>query len=246
MKKVKHWLILLYAVLFTMDGLAKIIQQETPINPKQIKKIHLIFKTHLDIGFTNSGDSVIKTYMNNFIPNTLNLTESLRQSKTNERYRWTTGSWLISEFLNSQDSGMKKRMENAIKNGDITWHALPFSTQTELSDSSLYDLGIQISKNLDKRFGKKTISAKMTDVPGHTRSLIPILAKNGIRFLHIGVNPASTAPDIPALFKWCAPDGSSIIVMYQQEYGDQFVLPGTDVMVDIRFTNDNLGPHSRQ
>lgn len=86
----------------------------------------------------------------------------------------------------------------------------------------------------------------MTDVPGHTRSLIPILAKNGIRFLHIGVNPASTAPDIPALFKWCAPDGSNIIVMYQQEYGDQFVLPGTDVMVDIRFTNDNLGPHSYQ
>lgn len=246
MKKVKHLLTLLWAILFTMNGSAKIIQQNGPINPIQIKKIHLIFKTHLDIGFTNSGDSVIKTYMNNFIPNTLILTESLRQSKTNERYRWTTGSWLISEFLNSQDSAMKKRMENAIKNGDIAWHALPFSTQTELLDSSLYDLGIQISQNLDKQFGKKTISAKMTDVPGHTRSLIPILAKNGIRFLHIGVNPASTAPDIPALFKWCAPDGSNIIVMYQQEYGDQFVLPGTDVMVDIRFTNDNLGPHSYQ
>lgn len=246
MKKVKHLLTLLWAILFTMNGSAKIIQQNRPINPIQIKKIHLIFKTHLDIGFTNSGDSVIKTYMNNFIPNTLILTESLRQSKTNERYRWTTGSWLISEFLNSQDSAMKKRMENAIKNGDIAWHALPFSTQTELLDSSLYDLGIQISQNLDKQFGKKTISAKMTDVPGHTRSLIPILAKNGIRFLHIGVNPASTAPDIPALFKWCAPDGSNIIVMYQQEYGDQFVLPGTDVMVDIRFTNDNLGPHSYQ
>lgn len=107
MKKVKHLLTLLWAILFTMNGSAKIIQQNRPINPIQIKKIHLIFKTHLDIGFTNSGDSVIKTYMNNFIPNTLILTESLRQSKTNERYRWTTGSWLISEFLNSQDSAMK-------------------------------------------------------------------------------------------------------------------------------------------
>lgn len=246
MRKVKHWLLLLWAVLFTMNGSAKIIQQGEPVNPERIKKVHLIFKTHLDIGFTNSGDSVIKTYMNEFIPNTLTLTESLRQSKANERYRWTTGSWLISEYLNSQDPAMVSRMESAIKNGDITWHALPFSTHTELADPSLYELGIQISKDLDKRFGKKTISAKMTDVPGHTRSLVPILAKNGIRFLHIGVNPASTAPDVPTLFKWCAPDGSSVIVMYQQEYGDQFVLPGTDIMVDIRFTNDNLGPHSRQ
>lgn len=243
-EKLKYWIFLLCVVSFSMNGTAKIISQNESINSKLIKKIHLIFKTHLDIGFTNFGDSVVATYMNDFIPGTLALTESLRQGESNERYRWTTGSWLISEFLKLPNPAMVSRMENAIKNGDITWHALPFSTHTELADSSLYELGIQISKDLDKRFGKTTISAKMTDVPGHTRSLVPILARNGIRFLHIGVNSASTAPDIPALFRWCAPDGSSVIVMYQQGYGDQIVLPGTDIMVDIRFTNDNHGPHS--
>lgn len=242
--KLKYWILLLCAVSFSITGTAKIISQNESVNPKLIKKIHLIFKTHLDIGFTNFGDSVVATYMNDFIPGTLALTESLRQSKSSEGYRWTTGSWLISEFLKLPNPKMVSRMENAIKNGDITWHALPFSTHTELADPSLYELGIQISKELDKRFGKTTISAKMTDVPGHTRSLVPILARNGIRFLHIGVNSASTTPDVPALFRWCAPDGSSVIVMYQQGYGDQIVLPGTDVMVDIRFTNDNHGPHS--
>lgn len=242
--KLKYLIFLLWTALFAVNGSAKIILQNESINPKLIKKIHLIFKTHLDIGFTNFGDSVVETYMNDFIPGTLALTESLRQSKAGERYRWTTGSWLISEFLKLPNPAMVSRMENAIKNGDITWHALPFSTHTELADSSLYELGIRISKELDRRFGKTTISAKMTDVPGHTRSLVPILAKNGIRFLHIGVNSASTAPDVPALFRWCAPDGSSVIVMYQQGYGNQIVLPGTDIMVDIRFTNDNHGPHS--
>ena len=211
--KLKYLIFLLWTALFAVNGSAKIILQNESINPKLIKKIHLIFKTHLDIGFTNFGDSVVETYMNDFIPGTLALTESLRQSKAGERYRWTTGSWLISEFLKLPNPAMVSRMENAIKNGDITWHALPFSTHTELADSSLYELGIRISKELDRRFGKTTISAKMTDVPGHTRSLVPILAKNGIRFLHIGVNSASTAPDVPALFRWCAPDGSSVIVM---------------------------------
>jgi hypothetical protein len=242
--RVRYLFFLMIGILLGAEISAKPILKSDSVNPGSIKKIHLIFKTHLDVGFTNFGDSVIKTYMDDFIPRTLSLTESLRQGGASERYLWTTGSWLIYEFLKQSDTVMVKRMEKAIKNGDITWHALPFSTHTELADPSLYELGIQISKQLDKRFGKNTISAKMTDVPGHTRSIVPILARNGIKFLHIGVNSASTAPDVPPLFRWQAPDGTSVIVMYQQGYGNQIVLPGTDVMVDIRFTNDNHGPHS--
>lgn len=241
MKKIFVLLIGLFLEVYAYAG---IIQPNETVDPSLIKKIHLIFKTHLDVGFTNSGDSVVKIYMEDFIPRTLDLTESLRKSGAKERYVWTTGSWLISEFLKRSDPVMVRRMEDAIKNGDITWHALPFSTHTELVDSSLYDLGFWISKQLDKRFGRNTIAAKMTDVPGHTRSLVPILSKNGIKFFHIGVNSASTTPDVPPLFRWCAPDGSSVVVMYQQGYGNQIVLPGTDVMVDIRFTNDNHGPHT--
>ncbi len=37
----------------------------------------------------------------------------------------------------------------------------------------------------------------MTDVPGHTRSIIAPLARAGIRFLHVGVNPACTVPGVP-------------------------------------------------
>lgn len=242
--KIRYVLFLLIGVLCGVKVSAKIIENSHSVDPKSIKKVHLIFKTHLDIGFTNFGDSVIKTYMDDFIPGTLSLTESLQKNGANERYLWTTGSWLISEFLKHSDPVVVSRMENAIKKGDITWHAIPFSTHTELADPSLFELGLQISKQLDKRFGKHTISAKITDVPGHTRSLVPILAKNGIKFLHIGVNSASTTPDVPSLFRWRAPDGTSVIVMYQQGYGSQLVLPGTNVVVDIRFTNDNHGPHS--
>lgn len=213
--RVRYLFFLMIGILLGAEVSAKPILKSDSVNPGSIKKIHLIFKTHLDVGFTNFGDSVIKTYMDDFIPRTLSLTESLRQGGTSDRYLWTTGSWLIYEFLKQSDPVMVKRMEKAIKSGDITWHALPFSTHTELADPSLYELGIQISKQLDKRFGKNTISAKMTDVPGHTRSIVPILARNGIKFLHIGVNSASTAPDVPPLFRWQAPDGTSVIVMYQ-------------------------------
>ena len=207
-----------------------------------IKKVHLVFKTHLDVGFTNLAAKVIKIYMEEFIPGALSLAENLRNTNNN-RYVWTTGSWLIYQFLEKSDPAMRKRMEKAIKSGDIVWHGLPFTMHSELVDPSLYDLGIQLSVILDKRFGKKTIAAKMTDVPGHSRGVVPLLAKNGIELLHIGVNPASMPPDVPPLCIWRAPDGTEVVLMYQKEYGSQMVIPGTQTVVAICFTNDNHGPH---
>ena len=59
---------------------------------------------------------------------------------------------------------------------------------------------IRLSQSLDRRYGRTTTGAKMTDVPGHSRGLIGPLAENGVKFLDIGVNSASTPPAVPSLF----------------------------------------------
>ena len=69
----------------------------------------------------------------------------------------------------------------------------------------LFRAGLSYSQELDRRFGKTTIAAKMTDVPGHTLGMVPLLAEAGIRFLHLGVNTASPPPDVPDIFRWRAP-----------------------------------------
>lgn len=209
-----------------------------------IEKVHVIFKTHLDVGFTNLADKVFDTYVHDFIPKAISLSEEMRKTTETEQYVWTTGSFLIYHFLEKADPVMRKRMEKAIQNGDIAWHGLPFTLHSELADSTLFELGIQLSVNLDKRFGKKTTGAKMTDVPGHSRGIVPLLAKNNISFLHIGKNPASTSPDVPPLFRWQAPDGSEIVVMNQTDYGSTMVIPGTKTAVNISFTGDNHGPQN--
>jgi len=211
---------------------------------EDVEKVYLIFKTHLDIGFTNLAGKVIQTYMNDFIPRSLELAEATRQKDPSHRFVWTTGSWLIHYILERSNPDIRKRMEKAIQNGDITWHGLPFTTHSELADPSLFELGIQLSVNLDKRFGKKTTGAKMTDVPGHSRGIVPIMAKHNISFLHIGINPASTPPNVPPLFRWQAPDGSEINIMYQKDYGSTMVIPGTKTAVNISFTGDNHGPQN--
>jgi hypothetical protein len=140
-------------------------------------------------------------YFAEFFPRAIDLAHQLRQS-SDYRYVWTTGSWLLYEYLEQASSAERSRMEKAISAGDIAWHALPFTWQTELLDESMISGAISISESLDRRFGRTTTGAKMTDVPGHTRGLISPLAAHGIKFLDIGVNDASTPAGVPSLFLW--------------------------------------------
>lgn len=203
----------------------------------------VVFKTHLDVGFTDLADRVVKRYFTDYIPKAIALADRLHGSDGPERFVWTTGSWLIYEYLEQASTAERKRMERAIEVGNIAWHALPFTTHTELMDPSLFRFGLGLSRELDRRFGKRTIAAKMTDVPGHTRSMVPYLAEAGVRFLHIGVNPACPAPDVPPTFVWQGPDGSDVMVMYGDgTYGGTHAIPGADAQLVFAHSGDNAGP----
>ncbi len=209
-----------------------------------VKKVHVIFKTHLDIGFTDLAANVVDKYMNTFIPQALSLSERMASDDGRSKFIWTVGSWLIEEYLLNAPEEQRIQMEHAISKGVIAWHGLPFTTHTELMDKSLFEYGLSISKKLDQRFGKNTIAAKMTDVPGHTIGMIPILASHGIRYLHIGVNPASKAPCVPQAFVWKANDGSELIVNYAGDYGEVLEVEGLEDVLYFAHTGDNNGPSS--
>jgi Domain of unknown function (DUF5054) len=208
-----------------------------------IRTVHLIFKTHLDLGFTELAEEVTTRFLSHYIPAAYTLSKELREAGGPERFVWTTGSWLIVKALERADADERARLEEAIAQGDIVWHGLPFTTHSELADASLFAHGIALARALDRRFGRETIAAKMTDVPGHTRGIVPVLAAAGIEFLHIGVNPAATSPDVPPVFVWRDVDGAEIIVMYHKgSYGDAMTVPGMDAAIQFAVTDDNLGP----
>jgi len=211
----------------------------------QPEVVHLVFKTHLDIGFTDFARNVVARYFDDFIPHALAVTEELRQDGGDVSFRWTTGAWLIYEYLEQATPAQRAQLERAIRAGDIIWHGLPFTMHSELIDADLFAFGLSLSQQLDQRFGRRTIAAKMTDVPGHTRAIIPLLAAAGIQFLHIGVNASSTPPDVPPVFVWRDPRGAEVIVMYQRGgYGDLVEVAGMRDALAFAHTNDNHGPQT--
>lgn len=239
MKKI---LILLLASLAGSLGLGAAPQQASD---PQVEKVLVIFKTHLDIGFTDLSSKVEQRYIDYYIPKAIEVAHRLREEGGDERYVWTTGAWLVDAYLRQATPEAAAELEEAIRRGDIVWNGVPYTVESESMNRALFEGILRLSQRLDARFGKHTSAAKMTDVPGHTRSIVPLLSEAGIGFLHVGTNPAVSVPDVPPVCRWRDPaSGREIILMYQGSYGDTMLLPDGRTAVSINLTGDNHGPHS--
>ena len=212
--------------------------------PQHHKTVHVIFKTHLDIGYTDLARNVELKFFNEFLPAAIKLARMFREQGSANRFVWTTGSWLICEYLEQASKTDRRIFEKAIADSDINWHAMPFTVHSELMDRSLFEFGLNLSAELDRRFGHKTIAAKMSDIPGHTCAIIPALAKFGIKFLHIGTNGVSRHPVVPRLFVW-KHGRHEILTAYDFGfYGGTLAVKGIEDILVFAHTLDNRPPQT--
>lgn len=227
--------------LLLQRGLPALANQAEPV--PEVKRALVMFKCHFDAGFIDTQTAVVHKYFSEYFPRAIDIaTEQNASGK--KRYVWTTGSWLLFEYLEQAAPADRARMEKAIEAGHIAWHALPFTWQSELLNPSMMEGSLALSRSLDQRFGRTTTGAKMTDVPGHTRGLIRPLADHGVTFLEIGVNGGSTPAQLPPIFLWKDTRGSSLAVMYHHEYGGIVHVPGSDLALVTCVADDNAGPHT--
>jgi hypothetical protein len=227
--------------LLLHGGRCSFAQDRQTQNPK-IRRVLVMFKCHFDAGFIDTQHNVVQKYFTRYFPQAIEIARAANAGGR-RRYVWTTGSWLVYEYLDRAQPAERRVMEDAIRRGDIAWHALPFSWQTEMLTPSLIEGSLALSKSLDGRFGTVTTGAKMTDVPGHTRGIVPPLAKHGVTFLEIGVNGGSTPAELPPIFLWKDPSGASLPMMYHHEYGGVACVPGSDLALVTCVRGDNSGPH---
>ncbi|KAL3138964.1 hypothetical protein ABBQ32_005773 [Trebouxia sp. C0010 RCD-2024] len=237
------------------------------------EKVHVVFSNHLDLGFDGinpvpgTDDNVINKYFTEFFPQAINTSRHLLERGGPERLQWMTQSWLVSIYLdcpigmNLQCPSQEEveAFEAAVHRGDIYWHALPFNGQLEFFDVSLLEFAVQLTHELDIKFGlppKRTMSQR--DVPGFTRAALPILYSQGVRAVTVGVNGGSAPPAVPhnEPFLWRDIQSQTELLAMWHPGGysgvpvdgkDECVsLPGFDHHLCMAWRQDNAGPQSAQ
>lgn len=213
-----------------------------------VKKIILVFKTHFDIGFTDLPSKVIDKYSSTMLDEVITTCKATRHMDK-LKYVWTMPSWPLKVIIDRCNAGQKRDLDSLIENGQIVWHALPFTSHTDFCTAAEYIEGLRFASELSKKYKKPfPVSAKMTDVPGHGIMLPEILGGAGIKFLHLGCNAFANPPKVPFLFNWQAPSGDSVLTMYSKGGYGTSLFPPDDweypVWMALMHTNDNCGPQS--
>lgn len=87
------------------------------------------------------------------------------------------------------------------------------------------------------------------DVPGTTRAALPTLVANGIIGISVGVNGASTPPNVPPAFVWHdEASGAEVLALWHPfGYGgtgiaDAVIVPGLSHALVFEWNGDNAGP----
>lgn len=226
-----------------------VVAADDPARPtSRIEQVIVVFKTHFDIGYTDLARNVVNRYRTSMIDKALEVCDATRPLPPEHRFVWTLPGWPMTQILwPRQTPDRRERIEQAIRDGRLVWHALPGSLHTESLDLEDIVRGLRFSSDLSQAYGMPLPrDAKMTDVPSHVWALPTILKHAGVDFFHIGCNSASASPEVPLLFWWEGPDGSRLLTMYEASgYGSQLQAPKDwpyKTWLALIHTGDNHGP----
>ncbi len=215
----------------------------------QVREIIVVFKTHYDIGYTDLVTNILTRYRTQFADKALAVIDQSRSLPPEQQFTWTVPGWPLKEMLwPGQTPERREKLLQAVKEGRLAVHAMPFSIETETLDLEDLVEGMSYSANLTRDLGLPLPrAAKMTDVPEHTWVLPTLLKHAGVNFLHVGCNGGSKPMQVPPLFWWEGPDGSRLLTAYSPEYGTD-LLPPKDwpyhTWLAVIMTSDNQGPPS--
>ena len=127
-----------------LPGLGLAAQEMNP--DETVKRVLVMFKCHFDAGFIDTQYNVVhQRTSNQYFPQAIEVARAANAAGK-RRYVWTTGSWLLFEYLEQASAADRKTMEEAIGRGDIAWHALPFTWQTEMLSPSMIEGSVALAR----------------------------------------------------------------------------------------------------
>ena len=230
-------------------------------NDTLITKVHVITSCHLDVGFTDSSAGVINKSLSEGLPRAIQAAQELRNNTAlpdGWGLKFMAQSYYLSFYLDCPPNmgfacptpAQQEAAREAMRRGDITWHAFPHNAELENTSPAMFLEGLRSTRTLDKALGqpyKRTLSQR--DVPGLPRSAIPLLKANGVDMVSVGVNGASMYPRVPRIFRWQDPVSTQevLAMWHPRGYGgyskaDAVTIPGFAEALVTDWVGDNGGP----
>ena len=245
-----------------------------------LKNVHVVFMNHLDVGYdginptTGFVNNVLNKYFIDYFPRAIKFGYIMHDLDPDTGFIYTTHPWLLALYFNCPanftlsdielycpNSEELHMMKEALKQGFIACHAGPMNMQIEMMNSYIFQMIFDMIGNFSEKHHCSSQVLSQRDVPGMTAAAIPILLRNKVKAVTVGVNPFSAPPAVPRLFQWSPYSGSKNVIMamwhpggYPDNPGSSLSDPGGvsigDATISVKdgealvfaFRTDNSGP----
>ncbi|MBN1999512.1 hypothetical protein JW935_18300 [candidate division KSB1 bacterium] len=205
-------------------GKKSVVRTTLNFKPVVPLTIYLLPHSHVDIGYTHVQNEVKKLQWQH-LENAVALAEQSQKNQENARFKWNAEVlWAVGAYLASADTEKRRRLIDAVKKGWIGIDGLFANILTGLCSPEEWIWLAHMAEKTAKMCGIKIESAMITDIPGWSWSIVPVLAQAGMKYLSCGINQGDRIGSIrrelgDKPFYWLSPSGKEKVLTWVHEQG---------------------------
>ena len=114
-----------------------------------VRRIYLTFKTHFDIGFTMLAEEIVRYYAGDMLDQVFATCDATREMGR-LRYVWTMPAWPLQQIRRMIFGPRREKLDSLIRSGQISWHALPFTSHYDACGVEDAIRGLRYAKELSE------------------------------------------------------------------------------------------------
>ncbi len=220
-----------------VEGLAPAVEQTTSVDvvvnvagksigkktlsiaPIRKWEVYLLHHSHVDIGYTHVQTEVLQKHFGYF-EQVIELARKSADYPAGAQFKWNVEVlWAVDAYLKQASEERKEQFIEAVKKGWINLDALYGNELTALCRPEELVRLVGFAEKMRRLCGVKIDSAMITDVPGYTWGIVPVLAQSGVKYFAVGPNRGhrigytlSEWGDKP--FYWQSPSGKEEILCW--------------------------------
>ncbi len=196
-----------------------ITEEKIMLHPVQRKTIYMLPHSHNDIGYTHVQTEVEQIQWQN-LQDAIKFSRDTQEYPSGSQFKWNTEvMWAVESYVKQANKTELNEFIEAVQKGWLELNGLYANILTGLCrPEELYRM-IEPAIEMAEMCKVDVKSAMITDIPGYSWGMVPVLAQNGIRYFSIGTNTFHRIGNIVEVwgdkpFYWESPSGNEKILCW--------------------------------
>ncbi len=221
-------------------------QQQLTLKPVRQWIVYLLPHSHVDIGYTHVQTDVERSHWQ-YYEQAIAASRKTADYPPGAQFKWNAEVlWATDSYLKQATPEKQQEFLDAVRQGWIGLDALYGNELTALCRPEELIRLVDYGNRLKQQYQLPIDSAMISDVPGYTWGLIPVLAESGVKYFSIGPNGGhrigytlSEYGDKP--FWWRSPSGQQRILCWIPRTGYWQGFRGANGLISLLQQMDESG-----